>query len=47
MNEEIQDDGRIRLWGAVPEFGDRYIRVILLPDRITVHNAFIDRNFRP
>jgi hypothetical protein len=25
----------------------RYLRVILLPDRETVHNAFFDRRFRP
>jgi hypothetical protein len=42
---EIQSDGRIKLWGYVPE-QDRYLRVILLPDDETVHNAFFDRSFK-
>jgi hypothetical protein len=27
--------------------GGRYLRVVLLSDRKTVHNAFFDRRFRP
>ena len=38
-----QDDGRIRLWGKVPEAENRYLRVVLLEDGETVHNAFFDR----
>jgi hypothetical protein len=45
--EHIQADGRIRRWGRVPEMGGRYLRVVLLEDGITVHNAFYDRGFRP
>ncbi|MGI9013442.1 MAG: hypothetical protein ACR2GY_04240 [Phycisphaerales bacterium] len=41
----VQEDGRIRLWGRVPEFDDRFLRVSLLPDGETVHNAFFDRGF--
>jgi hypothetical protein len=41
-----QDDGRIRLWGKVPEAGNRYLRVVLLEDGETVHNAFFDRKFK-
>jgi len=41
-----QDDGRIRLWGKIPEAGNRYLRVVLLEDGRTVHNAFFDRNFK-
>jgi hypothetical protein len=26
---------------------DRYLRVILLPDGETVHNAFFDRGYKP
>ena len=44
---EIQQDGRIRNWGRVPEMSDRYLRVILLEDAETLHNAFFDRGFRP
>lgn len=45
--EFIQQDGRIRRWGLVPEAGGKYLRVILLPDGETVHNAFFDRGFIP
>lgn len=39
---EIQQDGRIRLWGYVME-RNRYLRVVLLEDGETLHNAFFDR----
>ncbi len=42
IREEIQEDGRIRRWALIPEMNNRYLRVILLPDRKTVHNAFFD-----
>lgn len=45
--EEIQQDGRIRRWGLVPEAGNRALRVVLLADGETVHNAFFDRRFAP
>ena len=44
---EVQSDGRIRLWGAIAEAKGYHLRVILLPDGETVHNAFFDRDFRP
>lgn len=44
--ERIQGDGRIHRWAYTPEVG-RYLRVILLPDALTVHNAFFDRGFTP
>ncbi len=43
----MQEDGRIRLWAKVPEMDNRYLRVIVLSDRETVHNAFFDRGFKP
>ena len=46
-HELIQADGRIRRWIAVPEAEGRYLRVVLLPDGQTVHNAFFDRRFQP
>ena len=46
-HEQIQQDGRIRRWGPIAEVDGRYLRVILLPDAETVHNAFFDRSFRP
>ncbi len=45
IRTEIQSDGRIRKWGKVEE-QDKYLRVILLEDGETVHNAFFDRNFK-
>jgi hypothetical protein len=30
----------------IPEMDNRYLRVILLPDGETVHNAFLDRRFQ-
>jgi hypothetical protein len=41
----VQMDGRIRKWRKVEQQG-KYLRVILLPDGETVHNAFFDRNFK-
>jgi len=41
--EQIQEDGRIRRWSRIPEMQNRYLRVVLLPDGETVHNAFFDR----
>lgn len=45
--QDTQDNGRIRCWGRIAEAGERYLRVVLLPDGETVHNAFFDRRFRP
>ena len=47
VREQIQRDGRIRRWAPIAEMDGRYLRVILLPDGETVHNAFFDRSFRP
>jgi len=42
---EVQSDGRIRRWAWVAEEG-MFLRVILLEDCETVHNAFFDRSFK-
>jgi hypothetical protein len=47
IREYVQADGRIRRWTQVTEMESRYLRVILLPDGETVHNAFFDRGFKP
>ncbi len=47
VKEVIQQDGRIRRWAPILEMDGRYLRVILLPDGETVHNAFFDRRFTP
>ena len=46
-HQHVQTDGRIRRWARIPEAGGRYLRVVLLADRETVHNAFFDRGFKP
>jgi hypothetical protein len=47
VRETIQKDGRIRRWAPIPEADGKYLRVILLSDGETVHNAFFDRGFLP
>jgi hypothetical protein len=47
LREFRQADGRIRRWIQVPEMENRYLRVILLEDGETVHNAFFDRGYVP
>jgi hypothetical protein len=47
IKEVVQTDGRIRRWAAIPEAKGRYLRVVLLEDGKTVHNAFFDRSFTP
>ena len=42
---QIQSDGRIRKWGWIKE-EDKFLRVILLEDGETVHNAFFNRSFK-
>jgi hypothetical protein len=45
IREVEQAVGRIRRWTQVPEAEGRYLRVVLLEDGETVHNAFFDRGF--
>ena len=45
LKTETQSDGRIRKWRYIEEAG-KYLRVILLEDGETVHNAFFDRCFK-
>lgn len=47
VKEVIQKDGRIRRWAPIDKMDGKYLRVILLPDGETVHNAFFDRSFTP
>lgn len=42
---KIQFDGRIRKWAKILETG-KYLRVVLLEDGETVHNAFFDRSYK-
>ena len=44
---ESQEEDRYRFWGKIDALGGRYLRVITLEDKITIHNAFLDRRFKP
>jgi hypothetical protein len=44
-HSEVQTDGRRRYWYWVEE-ERKYLRVVVLPDGETVHNAFFDRSFK-
>jgi len=44
--EVIQTDERIRRWAKIEKADNRYLRVVLLDDGETVHNAFFDRRFK-
>lgn len=49
LRRALQEDGRIRHWGLVHLPGEdeaRILRVVTLTDGVTLHNAFIDRDFR-
>lgn len=45
IKTEVQVDGRIKKWAKIEE-KNKFLRVILLADKETVHNAFFDRNFQ-
>ena len=47
VKSEPQEHNRYRFWAALPELDGRYLRVITLADKLTIHNAFPDRGFRP
>ena len=44
---ERQETNRYRFWAGAPELNGRILRVITLDDKITIHNAFLDRRFKP
>ena len=45
IKKEKQPDGRFHHWYFVTEIG-KHLRVVVLEDGKTVHNAFFDRNFK-
>ena len=44
---EKQEGNRYRFWGQIQELDNRYLRVVTLHDKTTIHNAFPDRGFKP
>ena len=47
LRSESQENNRHRCWGEIPELDGRYLRVVTLEDKVTIHNAFPDRRFKP
>ncbi|MBK6487188.1 MAG: hypothetical protein IPF98_10025 [Gemmatimonadetes bacterium] len=47
VREEPQENNRVRFWAAIPELEGRYLRVVTLADRTTIHNAVLDCGFVP
>ena len=45
VRTEVQSDGRVKKWAWIAE-EEKFLRVILLEDGETVHNAFFDRSFK-
>jgi len=44
---EKQEKNRYRFWGEIEELEGRFLRVVTLEDKTTIHNAFPDRRFKP
>jgi hypothetical protein len=47
IKAESQEHNRYRFWAAIEELDGRILRVVTLKDKITIHNAFPDRGFKP
>ena len=47
IKSEPQERNRYRFWAPIHELGGRILRVVTLEDKITIHNAFPDRGFKP
>jgi hypothetical protein len=43
----LQDNNRYSFWAPIAALGGRHLRVITLADKVTIHNAYPDRRFRP
>ncbi len=46
MKTEIQGDGRIRKLAQINENEGRLLRIVVLEDGETIHNAFFDRSIK-
>ena len=47
VRSEPQENNRHRYWASISDLDGRYLRVITLEDKVTIHNAFPDRGFKP
>jgi len=44
---ERQEGNRYRFWATVSELEGKALRVVTLEDKVTIHNAFLARRFKP
>lgn len=44
VETSVQSDGRFKKWAFI-KGAEKYLRVILLEDGETIHNAFFDRGY--
>ena len=47
IRSERQEKNRYRFWGRIDELEGRVLRVVTREDKVTIHNAFPDRGFKP
>ena len=47
IRSERQKKNRYRFWGRIEELEGPVLRVVILEDKVTIHNAFPDRGFKP
>ncbi len=47
LRSEPQESNRYRFWGIVEELNGKVLRVVTLSDKLTIHNAFPDRGYKP
>ena len=47
IRSEPQENNRHRFWAEILDLEGRYLRVITLEVKVTIHNAFPDRRFKP
>lgn len=43
---EYVSEDEIRLWKQIPDFGNRFLRVVVNPKNKAIVTAFFDRRFR-
>ena len=46
FKEEVSDT-EVKYWKKIPEFGERFLRVVVNPKDMIVITAFFDRSFKP
>jgi hypothetical protein len=47
QRSERQEHNPYQFWAELPELEGKFPRVITLEDKVTIHNAFLDRRFKP